>query len=49
MRDYDADSQFEDNFLQLKLHIGDDNRITFNNSLEDVHHELVKMIDEIVK
>jgi hypothetical protein len=47
-RDYDPDTDFEDNFLILKL-MHQDGRIIFGDSLEQVGQQLEKVVEEIVQ
>ena len=44
LREYDADTPFEDNFISLKLTI-DGSRIVFSDPLEGVQQELEKILD----
>ena len=50
-REYDADSPFEDNFISLKLarEENDDAKIVFSDPLDNVQHELEKIVDLIVQ
>lgn len=55
LREYDADSPFEDNFISLKLQIEDNEskggepRIGFTDPLDNVQLELEKIVDLIVQ
>jgi hypothetical protein len=51
LREYDADSPFEDNFISLKLarEENDDAKIVFSDPLDNVQHELEKIVDLIVQ
>lgn len=54
LREYDADSPFEDNFISLKLTIEEndqksDRRIVFGDPLDNVQLELEKIVDLIVQ
>ena len=44
LREYDAETPFEDNFISLKLTI-DGSKITFSDPLEGVQQELEKIVD----
>ena len=46
-REYDPDTEFEDNFLVLKLQILE-HKIIFQDSLEQVGQQLEKVVEEIV-
>jgi hypothetical protein len=54
LREYDADSPFEDNFISLKLTIEENEnknepKIVFSDPLDNVQHELEKIVDLIVQ
>ena len=53
MREYDAETPFEDSFISLKLTIKENDgiiepKISFDDSLDNVQMELEKIIDLIV-
>jgi hypothetical protein len=47
-REYDAETPFEDNFIELKLVINN-GKIEFGNHLEEIQQELEGLVDQIVK
>jgi len=48
-REFDPDTDLEDNFIQLSLNINTTNQVIFTDPLGEVSNDLLRIVTEIVK